>query len=530
MRSLLLLAMALGCSAASVVTANNDIDGTGANSSEITLTPSNVTTGKFARRCHAFVDGNIFGQILYAPAIASHDLAIAVTMHDSVYAFDVHDCSTVWHVSLGTSWTSYPIKGTFNFTTISEMGCLSTPVLDLTNSLIYVSCMTSTPAWKLFKLNLSNGSTVTSVTISGQVVGTGDTNPNGHANCGYLGHGDSTSGPNLLFAADQQIQRPALKLSGGTIYISFSGFGDTCPYHGWVMTYDTSLSQTGIWCSTPNDWGGGVWGQGALTVDGSGNAYVTTGNGTTYNGTTIFTNSVVKLSPTLSMIGDWFEPSNNVTINADDADVAANRFLLIPGTIYGVMAAKDFNVYVIDTTCMGHLQGSSGCTLQTFQTLAMGTITSSSGSYGATFINNVLYLPTTAGSIYAFTWGGSSFNTTPVFTDTDMRGFPGPAQMAGSSNGGSNGILWVTTGQTSAFSADVAGTLRAINPTTGAEYWNSGTTGNDSLGHLTKFAAPSIADGNVMVPTLDLGVAIYGLVGSAASRGLMTQRGKATLR
>jgi len=129
-------------------------------------------------------------------------------------------------------------------------------------------------------------------------------------------------------------------------------------------------------------------------------------------------------------------------------------------------------------------------------------------------MNNVLYLPTTAGSIYAYTWGGSSFTTTPLATDTTSFGSFGPSAMSGSSNGASNGILWVTTtasGQSS-FTSTHAGTLRARNPTTLVEYWNSDTSGTDTLGTLSKFAAPTIANGRVYVATQDSKIQVYGLL------------------
>lgn len=517
---------------AQVTTTNNDLNGTSATSTETQLTPSNVALTKFGLRCSIAVDGQVFAQPLFVSNLtvagAKHDVVFTATMNDSLYAADANTCAVLWTVNLGTAWTGFALAGTDQWTNTPKMGCLSTPVIDLPNNVLYAVCAVT--AWKLFKLNLLTGATISSVAIAGQVVGTGDTSTSGHPGCGYRGHPDTVSGPNLLFDTTGLVQRPGLKFFNGTIYLSFGGIGDECPYHGWYMTYNASLTQTGIWCSTPNGWGGAVWGGGALTVDPSGNAYVTTGNGTDYDGITTYTNSIVKLTPSGAVLSDWFEPSNNVVINAADADVSSNRFLLIPGTIYGVIAAKDFNVYVLDTTCLGHLQGSSGCTIQTFQTKVGGTATQSSGSYAVTFLNNSLILPITAGDIYAFAWGGSSFTTTPTFHSANVFGFPGPAQMSGSCNGSSNCILWIVTAAASAFSPLRPGTLRAINPATGAEYWNSGLFGGDALGTLSKFAAPTIANGRVIVAIQDSKVQVFGLVPSAQMRGQGSMRGNASTR
>jgi hypothetical protein len=512
---------------AQVTTTNYDLGGTSATATETHLTATNVMTGKFGLRCSIAVDGQVFAQTLFAPNLtiggSVHDVAFTATMNSSVYAADASTCAVLWTVNLGTAWTGFALAGTDQWTNTPKMGCLSTPVIDLPNNVMYAAC--AVPTWKLFKLNILTGATISSVSIAGQVVGTGDTSTSGHPGCGYRGSPDTVSGANLLFDTNGVIQRPGLKFSNGTVYLSFGGIGDECPYHGWFMTYNASLTQTGIWCSTPNGWGGAVWGGGALTVDGSGNAYVTTGNGTDYDGTTTYTNSVVKLTVSGAVLSDWFEPANNVAINAADADVSANRFLLIPGTIYGVLAAKDFNVYVIDTTCMGHLQGSSGCTIQTFQTNSGGTVTTSSGSYGAAFFNNSLVLPLTHGDIYSFAWSGSNFTTSPTFHNTGTFGFPGPAQMSGSCNASSNCILWVVTAAAGAFSSLRPGTVRAIDPATGTEYWNSAST----LGNLSKFSAPTVANGRVYVASMDSVVRVYGLLGSSNQRGKAVQHGKAVI-
>lgn len=271
-----------------------------------------------------------------------------------------------------------------------------------------------------------------------------------------------------------------------------------------------------------------MWG-GPTAVDGSGNIYITTGNGGNYDGVTTFTNSVLKLTPTLTLL-DWFSPSNNnAVLNPDDADVSSNRFLLIPGTTLGVIASKDFNVYLLDTTCMGHLQGSSGCALQTFKTNASGTITAFSGSYGALYINGSLILPTTAGSLYSFAFSAGSFNTTPTATNIQSFGVFGPAQLLGTSNGASDSLIWTTTAAASTFTTVQAGTLRCFN-TSLTEIWNSGTNASDSLGNMTKFTSPTSYNGRVYVQSLTTGITVYGLLQTSQSRGQSGLRGVAGLR
>jgi hypothetical protein len=62
------------------------------------------------------------------------------------------------------------------------------------------------------------------------------------------------------------------------------------------------------------------------------------------------------------------------------------------------------------------------------------------------------------------------------------------------------------------------GTLRALNPAGLSEYWNSDASGADTLGILSKYAAPVVANGRVFVPTQSGYVAVYGLLPSGSMR------------
>jgi hypothetical protein len=511
-----------------VLSANVDLNRTNANNAETMLTPSNVHSGTFKLLGNYAVDGYIFSQPLYVPGIttsgATRNLVIVVTLNNSVYAFDAANPggTPVWsNLHFATTYTGYPAVGTPLYS--QGLGCLSTPVADVVNLKLYVVCDTSTPNWVLRQLNLTTGATLQTVTISGQVVGTGDTGSIGGVS--PPGVPDTTSGPNLLFYPQYEFQRAGLALSAdlSTVYIGFGGLDDSRPYHGWLMAYATSnLSQIGIWCSTNNSWGGAIWmSGGAPAIDSAGNVYVTTGNGYRTADPTAVDNAVMQLSANLS-VGAAYFPPDEAADDSDDADQASNRFLLIPGSGLGVAAGKDFNVYVLTLSTMSLSQAS-------FKTNAGGSPGSASGSYGMAFLNNTLFLPVTSGGIYGFAYSSGAFNTTPT-TQSNSYGFPGPAQMLGSSNSGSNGVLWAVTCASGTHNAIEQGIVRAINPSTLAEYWNSNASGSDTLGHITKFAAPLVAGGKVFVSTQDSKVQIYGLVSSGTVRGATTVRGHSVIR
>ena len=85
-----------------VLSANVDLNRTNANNAETMLTPSNVHSGTFKLLGNFAVDGYIFSQPLYVPAVttsgATHNLVIVVTLNNSVYAFDAANPggSPVW--------------------------------------------------------------------------------------------------------------------------------------------------------------------------------------------------------------------------------------------------------------------------------------------------------------------------------------------------------------------------------------------------------------------------------------------------
>lgn len=490
-----ILLACLSAFGATVSQVHYDTSQTGVNTTETSITSANVTslvqTGAWP------IVGYVSAQPLYVPSIGGKNLLIAATWNGNIYAFDAdHSATTVWSRNFANARLSYPSEaGAFPNFYSAPIGIVSTPYVDVSGGFVYVVNQNTTPQYTLYQLSLSTGAILQSVVISGSVTGTGDT----------LG-GDCVTGGVLSFCPNFQfVQRPGLVVANGNVYIAF-GSTDVDPYHGWVFAYNTStFARTAVWCSTPNGAGGSVWMSGAApAVDGSGNLYFTTGNGD-YDGITNFGESVVKLSSTLTVL-DWFTPSNWATLNTGDEDVSANHLTLIPSTTKAMFAAKDYQAYVIDTGGMGHLQGS-GAAPQTWQICSGCTKGKSTGGYGQIYMGGVWYLATSgldadhfggtaAGSLYAFTFGGSTFTSTPVATNVNTWPFPGPAQIAGSSNSGSNQIVWVITGDSQAFTAPSQGTLRAFD-TTLTELWNSGST----LGLMSKYTAPTIANGSIYVAT-----------------------------
>jgi hypothetical protein len=497
----------------SVPTAQNNLTRTGANTAENILNPTTILAG-FGKLHACAISGDTQAQVLYHSALTIdgeiHQVAIVATMANIVYAFDVNTCQQLWTTGeLGTPWTNYGTCCSGNMTYYgAAMGIVGTPVIDPDALKLYVVHTTNTPTHVLDRIDLTTGEVEDSVVISGSSGG-------------------------VTFATADAAQSTALALSadGSKVYFGFSGWENGhSPDHGWLFAYNTStLTRIAAFCTTPGGTYGNIWmSRAAPAIDEDGNVYVVTGNGD-YNGSTQFGQSTLKFDASLTLL-DWFTPENYSAMNAVDADFGSGRVLLIEGTDLLVVAGKDFQAFVLDRTCMGHLQDSDVCSYQVFETNEAGTPAAFTGSFGSLFMNNMLYLPITTGPLYAFSYSSGTFNSTPVFTTaTSFGGHNG--QISGSANGSSNGLIWVTTSASSTFTTKRAGTLRALRATDGVELWNSGTnSARDALGSLSKFTNPTIADGKVLVPNQSSQLVVYGLLPSVQTHGQVTIKGAVTIQ
>jgi predicted transglutaminase-like cysteine proteinase len=468
-------------SSAAVWTNGYDHYRTNANFSEPVITPSNASSlkrlGSFA------VDAYIYAQPLFVGQTtlhdgSTHDLLLVATMNNTLYAFDANSPgqAALWSVNFGAT--------NVNTTTpISPIGAgiVSTPVVDLTNKLVYLVYENATPSWVLAKVDLLTGNVLSSVTITGQVPGTGDS--------AYL---DTVSGPNLVFYPKYELQRAGLVLANGQIYVAFASWGDVRPEHGWMFAYDAvSLTQNKVVCLSPNSWGGTIWQSGGgPAVDDNGNLYVATGNGA---GTTDLSESFVKFDPSLNLLS-YFQPANWMSMSASNFDFSG-RTMIVPGQSLIISGSKDHNVYGLDLGFDGPLQFVSEA----------GT---TEGVYNGAIFNGRVY--TADGQIFAHPINGTTIGTTAA---TTVNSYNQPVSVSGSCNGTSNCVLWGTT------MASGAGTLRAFDATTLTELYNSDMAANgaDALGKQARFVSPIVVNGRVYVATDSNTVQVYGVPLSTAS-------------
>src|SRR5215472_9984642 len=422
---LILFSAMLGVGQVSVLTQHNDNARTGQNLNESTLNTSNINQSTFGKLFWRTVDGFIYAQPLYVPGLtiqgATHNVVYVVTQHNTVYAFDADDPSAaapLWQVNLGTPVPSQDICIITGDTSPSdcpyydispEIGITSTPAIDPVAGIIYVVTRTkntsdSTYHDYLHALNLTTGAEQLGgpVEITGQVSGTGQ----------------GSQGGILTFDPTFHLQRPSLLLLNGSLYIAFGSVGDIGTWHGWVMSYNAAtLQQEGIFNVTPDGNEGGIWSSGqGLVGDTSGNVYLMTGNGdfnANVGGGRDFGDSFVKFSgPSLS-VADYFTPSNQGTLDANNTDLGAGGPMLMPGTSLLVGIGKDGIFRVVDSTNMGHFNSGVDNDVQEF--LAIPRPFFSSPIYwNSPNKGPVVYVWGPNDFLKAFQFTGSTFQTNPV--------------------------------------------------------------------------------------------------------------------
>jgi hypothetical protein len=517
-----------------VPTYHNDNARTGANLNETTLTPGNVNVNTFGKLFSYDVDGAVYAQPLYVSGLGitgqgAHNVVFVATEHNSVYAFDA-DSNTgangglLWHVNLGPSAPSTSLQ----FGAIKpEIGITGTPVIDLGSQTLYVDAFT----WdgthffhRIHALNLADGSErpFSPVLVAASVPGRGNGSTNGV----------------MTFQAQQELQRCALTLAGGILYVSYAGYTDTPntdPFHGWVLGYDAAnlhLLPGYAFCTTPNgtvaQYGsiageGGIWmGGGGPATDGANNLYLATGDGNFNafpgsNGTD-YGSSFLKLSTGGGLsVADYFAVNNQSFLQNNDIDVGAGGVVVLPdqpGPFPHLMvgAGKTSHAYLINrdqmTSDNRHINTNGED--QVVQVMALG-----GGAYDTpAFFDEKIYYVAVKDVIRSYALSnGTMIPDLPKSFGTRKFAFPG-ATPSVSANGDQDGIVWaIQNAQPAILVAYDANNLSR-------ELYNSAAASGrrDQLDGGVKFAVPTIADGKVFVGTQSA-VTIFGPLGSGSGQG-----------
>jgi len=161
------------------------------------------------------------------------------------------------------------------------------------------------------------------------------------------GTGTGTTHGKIIFDPHHDMQRAALLLLNGVVYIGWAGV-----QHGWVMAYNArTLAQVAAFCTTPNGGLGGVWqADNGLAADSLGNIYFATGDGTfdANTGGTDYGDTVLKMDADLNVL-DYFTPMDQACrLIPNDLDLGSGGPLVLP-TQAGTMRMRSFNREKVDT-------------------------------------------------------------------------------------------------------------------------------------------------------------------------------------
>lgn len=227
---------------------------------------------------------------IYAEPLVVGNTVFVATENDTVYALAADTGTPVWSqpAHLGTPVTSGVPCGNVN-----PNGITGTPVADPAGGVLYVvGFVQPGPQYVLFALNMANGTLLWQRTLA----------PAG-------------------FDPLTQGQRSALVFANGMVYITFGGrYGDCGIYHGYVVGVPASGNGSQVVYQTPSVTGAPFWAASGPAVDGSGNLFVTSGNGSANSFD--FSDSVIKLSPTLSVL-DYFAPADWQILSSSDTDLGS---------------------------------------------------------------------------------------------------------------------------------------------------------------------------------------------------------------
>lgn len=508
-----------------VLTHRNDNSRTGQNLSETYLTPAVVNSTHFGQLFIQPLDGMAVAEPLYVPNLqingATHNVVFVVTLHDGVYAFDADSNSgsnsaPLWYTSLidPPNVTTVPIAEQgcvgHNFT---EMGILGTPVIDPTSNTMYLVAKTKesgTYVFRLHALNIQTGKEA----LGGPI----------RIQASYTSNGDL-----VTFTEQHRMNRPALLLSNGVIYIEFGTMGckSAGPSTGWMMAYSASnLQQLGVLdvgptqSNTPGIWMGG---EGA-SVDGNGDVYVVTGDGAfDYNvGGLDYGSSLLKVdidSGDISLI-DSFTPYNQDYLNENDLDLGSGALVLLPPQSgpypnLGVLGGKGGVIYLINQDNLG---GYNPAVDQVVQEVSFNPNELINLDGGATYWNENIYFGGVADGdigvpVEMFSLSNGMLSTSPVAMTAKTYKFFSLFSI--SANGANNGILWGVEAQ------NTGSTLNAFNATNLASLFQSPQF--DSTLH---FVTPMITNGKVYVTTKN-SMVVMGLFNQNLITGGNNQTGEA---
>lgn len=527
-----------------VTTWHNDNAHTGQYLRETALTPINVNSNSFGKLGSYAVDGQIYAQPLYWPALhiphlGIHNVVFVASENDSVYAFDADTPGSqpLWQVNFTAPPNVIPVpcKDIGLCHVYPIVGITGTPVIDPSSKTLYVIARTKEIQGK-------------SVAYVQRL----------HA-LDIATHAEKFGGPVEITASVNGTsfdplhagQRPGLLLLPGSqggnnvVYIAWAGYTHNGPpiLPGWIMAYDAqTLQQLAVFNTTPSGIDGGIWGAGGgIAADSRGNIYAAVGDGTfdVNTGGSDYGDSLLKLKlnhGVLSVI-DYFTPMDQACRLQADLDLGSGPPMILPHdgsakiTDEVVISGKGgapcdqfagayaSPIYVVNRKRMGHfhdqhdnvVQTVAGATAGYWSAPAYWKGQTATYVYYAGVVEDVV--KGVGDNLRMYTLSGGMLSTSSVAQSP--AAFPVGSTPSVSANGATNGIVWAIERQDNfrRNPGNRPAILHAYDATNVAtELYNSSQAGTrDQAGPTTKYQVPTIANGKVYVGT-QTELDVYGLL------------------
>ncbi|MDP9123638.1 MAG: PQQ-binding-like beta-propeller repeat protein, partial [Pseudomonadota bacterium] len=439
----------------------------------------------------AVLDGKVSAQPLFLSRVsiagATHDVVLAATNQNSLYAFDADVGTALWAVNFGANvgGSDYAVPG--------GLGVRSAPAVDRATGRIFVV----SDDGKLHTVSLANGAALAPTL---QVIDLPITNK----------------------------VRGGVNLFGSELYFaSGSDGGDTQPWRGRIYHFNVAATAPVLQSTfdvipgiAGNNRGGGIWSYGGVSVDTvTGNVYASTG--ADYTGAyTPYAVRVLKLTPNLSLIGSY-EPSHPTTFACDgspcDVDFSASPTVFTPTGCPTMVAAgnKDGHLYVLRTNDF-----ASTTPVYQAMTLNLASDPLANGGVGGIpafwAAGNMLYVTDSGDGVAGVPAGVVALSISAAPACKLSVAWTVPLPKLGSAQSSPTVV-----GNVVLVGEGGSGEVHALDAATGAELWNSGTTVTGNT-----YAAPTVGAGKIFVGSWagrapsDIGVLrAFSIAGSGGTGG-----------
>ena len=369
---------------------------------------------------------------MYARPLVAGSVAVAATENNTVYAADLGTGRLAWrrHLVAPARRAELPCGN------IDPSGITGTPAYDASSGLVFVATETHAATHTLYALDVRTG----------QV--------RWHRALDVLAHRDPRA----------QQQRGALLATAGRVYVPFGGrYGDCGNYVGYIAAVPVTGNGAAQHYAIPTAREGGMWAAGGLAVGPGGEIYAASGNGAEVGGSYDGSDSVIRLTTSLSRTA-FFAPRTWRQDNEQDLDLGSMSPIVVGNHV--VIAGKRGRVFLLSPSLGGiggdvaHLDGCAG--------FGSGA---ASGSIVALPCDDGIRALRTSGDRMHWSWHNAKLHDSPL--------------IAGSS----------------VFAFDSRDLLRA-------DLGTGNVTGRVKVGDVTRFAAPVATPSLVLVGTTTRLVAV----------------------